>query len=72
MVPKGLYGDVSGDPNMREVEGEEAEKLTFFMYEELKAFKQAAEAVGLSRAEIEDVFFNNAKEIINSVKRMVE
>ena len=72
IVPKGLYGDVSGDKNMREVEGKEAEKLTFFMYEELKAFKQAAEATGLSRAEIEDIFFNNAKGLINSVKRMVE
>jgi hypothetical protein len=72
LVPKGLYGDVSGDPNMREVEGEEAEKLTFFMYEELKAFKRATEASGLSRGDVEDIFFNNAKGLINSVKRMVE
>lgn len=61
LVPKGLYGDVSGDKNMGEVEGEEADKLTFFLYEEIDAFRRAAERVGLSRGEVEDVFYNNAK-----------
>jgi predicted TIM-barrel fold metal-dependent hydrolase len=42
VVPKGLYGDVSADPHMREVEGDDAERLTLFMYEEVQAFQQAA------------------------------
>ena len=64
LVPKGLYGDVSGDKNMGELEGEEAEALTFFLYEELSAFRTAAERVGLSRADIEDVFYNNAARLL--------
>ena len=64
LVPKGLYGDVSGDRNMREVDAAEAGKMTFFMYEEIDAFRRAAEATGLSREDIEDVFYNNAHRII--------
>jgi len=65
IVPKGMYGDVSGDKNMAEVEGAEAEKLTFFLYEELEAFRFAAERIGLSRADLDDVFHNNARRLID-------
>jgi predicted TIM-barrel fold metal-dependent hydrolase len=65
IVPKGLYGDVSGDPHMRETEGGEADSLSFFMYEELEAFRCASEAVGLTRSNIEDVFYNNAVRILS-------
>ena len=61
LVPPGLYGDLSGDANMREVDEAEGERLTFFMYEELKAFRRAAEKTGLSRGDIEDVFYNNGR-----------
>jgi len=64
LVPRGLYGDVSGDKNMREVDAVEAEKMTFFMYEEIDAFRRAVETTGLSREDIEDVFYNNAHRII--------
>ena len=64
LVPKGLYGDVSGDKNMREVDAVDAEKMTFFMYEEIDAFRRAAETTGLRREDIEDVFYNNAHRII--------
>ncbi|MBN2210081.1 MAG: amidohydrolase family protein [Sedimentisphaerales bacterium] len=67
IVPKGLYGDVTGDKNMAEIEGEEADKLTFFMYEELAAFRKAAEATALSRNDIMDIFFNNAVTLIKTV-----
>ncbi|HXK60237.1 MAG TPA: amidohydrolase family protein [Acidobacteriota bacterium] len=60
LVPRFLYGDVSGDKNMREVDGEEAARLSFFLYEELDAFRRASERSGLARADIEDVFYNNA------------
>jgi predicted TIM-barrel fold metal-dependent hydrolase len=60
LVPPGLYGDVRDDPQMREVTPEEGETLSFFLYEELFAFRCAAEAAGLSAADVEDVFYNNA------------
>ena len=66
LVPKGLYGDISGDKHMRDVEGPDAEKLTFFMYEEMDAMRLAAAAEGLQRADTEDIFYNNAVRIINN------
>lgn len=66
LVPKGLYGDVSDDPNMGEVEGDQAEKLSFFLYEEIDAFRRAAEARGLSRDEVADVFHNNARRLLDA------
>lgn len=66
LVPRGLYGDVSGDPNMGELDGEEAERLTFFLYEEIDAFRRAAESEGLAQGDIEDVFHNNARALIDS------
>ncbi|MHB1453869.1 MAG: amidohydrolase family protein [Saccharofermentanales bacterium] len=69
LVPKGLYGDVSGDRHMREVEGEEGENITFFMYEEIDAFRVAAQAEGLNQSDVEDVFYNTAKRIINGTDR---
>ena len=64
LVPPGLYGDVSDDPHMREVSPQEGAKLSFFMYEELLAFRQATEATGLDDADLEDVFYNNAARVL--------
>jgi len=72
LVPKGMYGDVSDDPHMRDVEGEEAERLTFFLYEEIDAFHRAAEAEGLAPADIEDVFYNNAKTMLEEARKGAE
>jgi predicted TIM-barrel fold metal-dependent hydrolase len=66
LVPPGLYGDISDDPHMREVTAEEGEQLSFFMYEELLAFRRAAEATGLSSADLQDVFYNNAARLISA------
>ena len=60
IIPKGLYGDVSDDPHMRETENED---LTCFLYEELRAFKKAAEAVNLSKEDINDIFYANASKL---------
>ena len=68
IVPKGLYGDVSVDSHMRETGAPESEKLTFFMYEELRAFKKAAAETALSKADLEDVFYNNADAMISAVR----
>lgn len=60
IIPNGLYGDVSGDRHMREAEGKDASNLTFFMYEEIDAFRRAAESACLTRDDIGDIFYNNA------------
>jgi predicted TIM-barrel fold metal-dependent hydrolase len=65
LVPPGLYGDVSDDPHMRAVDQKEGQKLSFFMYEELLAFRQAAEATRLTAADIKDVFYSNAVRLIS-------
>ena len=64
LVPKGLYGDVSDDPHMREVDGAEADALSFFLYEQIDAFRRAAQAAGLTAGDIEDVFYGNAVRLI--------
>jgi predicted TIM-barrel fold metal-dependent hydrolase len=64
LVPKGLYGDVSGDINMGEVTGAEAEKLSYFLYEEIEAFRQAAQRTNLSTADVEDVFYRNSARLL--------
>ena len=69
LVPPGLYGDISGDPHMREVSPEEAERLTFFMYEEIRAFKRACANVGFTKADVERCFYLNAKELIDGARR---
>jgi len=64
LVPKGLYGDVSDDNHMREVDVQQAARLTFFMYEELDAFRRAAHAMKLSAGDVEDVFYRNAMRLL--------
>lgn len=64
LVPPRLYGDVTGDPHMREVDETVASQLSFFLYEELWAFRQAAEATGLTSDDLKDVFYNNAARVL--------
>ena len=59
VVPRGLYGDVSADPHMRETD---EENLTTFIYEELLALKGAAEKLGLTKDEVADLMYNTAAE----------
>jgi uncharacterized protein len=66
IVPKGLYGDVSYDKNMRETGDLESDQLTFFMYEEILAFRLAAIETGLSKNDIKDVFYNNAMQMLKN------
>jgi predicted TIM-barrel fold metal-dependent hydrolase len=70
LVPKGLYGDLSSDKHMREVSGNEAEALTFLIYEEIAAILRAAKRVGLSSKDVEDIFYNNAMRIIGKAKKV--
>ena len=64
LVPRGLYGDTSADPHMRELGDPEAAQLSLFVYEILDALRRAAETVGLSIAEIEAVCAGNADRLL--------
>ncbi len=64
LVPRGLYGDISGDKNMRDVDPPDSDSFTFFMYEEIEAFRRAAERTGLSKSDIEQVFYRNAMTLL--------
>ena len=50
---------------MREVSEADGKKLTFFMYEELLAFKRASQRAGLSRADLDGVFYGNSRRILD-------
>lgn len=71
LVPPGLYGDPSQDPHLREVSAEEAEKITFFAYEELRALKAACKTVGLGRKDVEDIMYNNAVNLIEAARKSI-
>lgn len=71
LVPPGLYGDPNQDPHLREVTAEEAEKITFFMYEELLAFKRAAQTLNLSRQDVEDIMYNNARKLLDDARKSI-
>ncbi len=43
---------------------EEEESYTFFLYEQILAFKKAAVACDLTKSDLEDVFFNNAYRLL--------
>lgn len=68
LVPAGLYGDVSQDPHMEEVDAAQAATMTFFLYEEIDAFRRAAEATHLGAGDIEDVFYNNGMAMIDAAR----
>ena len=71
LVPPGLYGDPSQDAHLREVSAEEAEKITFFAYEELLALKRAAKTLNLSKEDIEDIMYNNAANLVEEARKSI-
>lgn len=62
-IPAGSLGDVSSDPHMREIPYPEAEKITFFIYEEIAACRKATEALGLGKDEVNKIFYENSARI---------
>lgn len=71
LIPPGLYGDPSQDKHLREVSKEEAENITFFMYEEILSFKRAATKLGLTPADVEKAFYSNAKALIDGARKSI-
>ena len=64
VVPRGLYGDVSGEAHMRETDEKD---VTLMIYEQILAFKRCAAELKLTEGQVEDVMFRNAKRLIESV-----
>lgn len=62
-IPAGSLGDVSADPHMREIPYPEADRITFFIYEEILSCKKAAEKLALTKKDIENIFYNNSAKI---------
>jgi len=71
LIPPGLYGDPNQDSHLREVTPEEAEKITFFMYEELLAFKRAAKNLGLTAEDVNDILYQNARDLLDEAKASI-
>ena len=61
VVPRGLYGNVTGEPHMRETDEKD---ITIMYYEQIRAMKRVAEELKLSRGDIEDIFCNNAMRLM--------
>ncbi len=64
IVPKGMYGDVSDDPHLRE---SDEKNITLMIYEQLRALKRCSVDLKLSDSQIEDIMYNNAKRLIDGV-----
>ena len=58
IVPKGLYGDITGLPNMRECPAHEPK--TLLMYEGMAAFLKVCRQKNLPQSDIDAVFYGNA------------
>ena len=58
VIPKGIYGDVSNDIHMREVDDDS--EISNFTYEIVRGFKKASKDLSLSRNDVEDIMCNNA------------
>lgn len=62
-IPQGSLGDVSADKHMREIPYPEADKITFFIYEEILSCKRACNALGLGKEDVEKIFYSNASKL---------
>lgn len=65
MVPRGLYGDVSKEPHMRETDETD---VTLMIYEQILALKRVAKEMNLSAEDVNDIMYGNAKRLIDSMK----
>ena len=61
VVPRGIYGDVSGESHMRETDETD---VTLMIYEQLLALKRVAAELKLTSEDVEDILCNNAKKLL--------
>ena len=64
-----FFGYSWGDLTARtfEAAGHISPHMTFYIYEQLRAMRRAARLHGLTRSQIEDIFFNSADRLVRSV-----
>ena len=63
-IPKGSLGDAARkDAHLREIDFPEAEKITFFIYEEIDSCRRACEKLGLGQQDVEKIFYSNSARI---------
>ena len=65
VVPKGYYGDVTGQAHMRE---EDNDQISLMAYEQLLAFKRSAAELKLTDTDVEKILYSNAKTLCDSMK----
>ncbi len=65
VVPRGIYGDLTGVIHMRETDETD---VTIMMYEQIRALKRVAAELKLTDSQVEDIMFLNAKRLIEGVK----
>ncbi len=65
VVPRGLYGDLTGVSRMRETDEKD---VTLMIYEQILALKRVATELKLTDSQVEDIMFCNAKRLIDGVK----
>ena len=72
-VPEGEFPEeaLAGDKHMRVIRGPEAEKITFFVYEELLAFKRACTTLGMTKKDVENMMYGNAKRLIEGARKSI-
>ena len=62
-VPAGLYGDTFDDPHMKISPKED---ITLMIYEQIAALKRVAVDMKLTDAQVEEIMYTNAKQLIDS------
>ena len=62
-IPAGSLGDISADKHMREIAFPEAEKITFFIYEEMASAIRACHKLGMDQTDIDKIFWSNSARI---------
>ena len=64
-VPEGQFPKeaLKGDVHMREIPYPEADKITFFIYEEINACRLACQRLGLGKEDVEKIFWSNSARI---------
>ena len=67
VVPRGLYGNVSGEPHMIETD---EENVTLMMYEQIRALKRVATDLKLSDKDVEKILCGNAQKLITETQNM--
>ena len=50
---------------MREIAYPEAEKISFFIYEEINACRKACERLGLTKEDVKKIFWSNSARIFD-------